>query len=43
MRLQCSLAELLGDISTSSPEWLLIRELLSKRTEADLSDEHAFN
>jgi XRE family aerobic/anaerobic benzoate catabolism transcriptional regulator len=34
--LQCSLAELLGDISTSSPEWLLIRELLSKRTEADL-------
>jgi len=34
--LQCSLAERLGDISTSSPEWLLIRELLSKRTEADL-------
>ena len=34
--LQCSLAELLGDISTSSPEWLLIRELLSKRSEADL-------
>lgn len=34
--LQCSLAELLGDISTSSPEWLLIRELLSKRNEADL-------
>jgi len=34
--LQCSLAELLGDISTSSPEWLLIRELLGKRTEADL-------
>ncbi|PUE17676.1 transcriptional regulator [Limnohabitans sp. MMS-10A-178] len=34
--LQCSLAELLGDISTSSPEWLLIRELLSKRTESDL-------
>jgi XRE family aerobic/anaerobic benzoate catabolism transcriptional regulator len=34
--LQCSLAELLGDMSTSSPEWLLIRELLGKRTEADL-------
>ncbi|PUE36762.1 helix-turn-helix transcriptional regulator [Limnohabitans sp. Hippo4] len=34
--LKCSLAELLGDISTSSPEWLLIRELLSKRTEPDL-------
>ena len=34
--LQCSLAELLGDMTTSSPEWLLIRELLSKRSEADL-------
>lgn len=34
--LQCSLAELLGDVSTSSPEWLLIRELLEKRGEADL-------
>jgi XRE family aerobic/anaerobic benzoate catabolism transcriptional regulator len=34
--LQCSLAELLGDVTTSSPEWLLLRELLSKRSEADL-------
>eukprot|EP01041_Mallomonas_annulata_P023003 gene23003-43428_t len=34
--LQCPLAELLGDVSTSSPEWLLIRELLEKRNEADL-------
>jgi XRE family aerobic/anaerobic benzoate catabolism transcriptional regulator len=34
--LQCSLAELLGDMTTTSPEWLLIRELLSKRSEADL-------
>jgi XRE family aerobic/anaerobic benzoate catabolism transcriptional regulator len=34
--LQCSLAELLGDVTTSSPEWLLIRELLGKRSEADL-------
>ncbi len=34
--LQCSLAELLGDVTTSSPEWLLIRELLAKRSEADL-------
>ena len=34
--LQCSLAELLGDVTTSSPEWLLIRELLSQRSEADL-------
>ncbi|MBT9507170.1 MAG: helix-turn-helix transcriptional regulator [Rhodoferax sp.] len=34
--LHCSLAEMLGDISTSSPEWLLIRELLEHRSEADL-------
>ena len=34
--LQCSLAELVGDITTSSPEWLLIRELLEPRSEADL-------
>ncbi|MBL0920011.1 MAG: helix-turn-helix transcriptional regulator [Hydrogenophaga sp.] len=34
--LQCSLAELIGDVSTSSPEWLLIREMLSGRPEADL-------
>jgi XRE family aerobic/anaerobic benzoate catabolism transcriptional regulator len=34
--LQCSLAELLGDVTTSSPEWLLIRELLEQRDEATL-------
>lgn len=34
--LHCSLAEMLGDVSTSSPEWLLIRELLEHRSEADL-------
>jgi XRE family aerobic/anaerobic benzoate catabolism transcriptional regulator len=34
--LQCSLSELLGDITTSSPEWLLIRELLEQRDEATL-------
>lgn len=34
--LQCSLAELLGDVSTSSPEWLLLRELLDGRDEAAL-------
>lgn len=34
--LQCSLAELLGDVTTSSPEWLLIRELLQGRDEGDL-------
>ena len=34
--LQCSLAELLGDVSTSSPEWLMLRELLENRDEATL-------
>ena len=34
--LQCSLAELIGDVTTSSPEWLLIRELLEHRDEATL-------
>jgi XRE family aerobic/anaerobic benzoate catabolism transcriptional regulator len=34
--LQCSLAELVGDVTTTSPEWLLIRELLENRGEADL-------
>lgn len=34
--LQCSLAELLGDVTTRSPEWLLIRELLDGRDEATL-------
>ena len=34
--LQCSLAELLGDITTSTPEWLLIRELLERRDDPTL-------
>jgi XRE family aerobic/anaerobic benzoate catabolism transcriptional regulator len=34
--LHCSLAELVGDVTTSSPEWLLIRELLEHRGESDL-------
>ncbi len=34
--LQCSLAELIGDVTTSNPEWLLIRELLQDRDEATL-------
>jgi len=34
--LNCSMVELLGDVTTSSPEWLLIRELLSSRNEAQL-------
>ncbi len=32
----CVLAELVGDVTTSNPEWLLIRELLQGRSEADL-------
>jgi XRE family aerobic/anaerobic benzoate catabolism transcriptional regulator len=34
--LKCSLAELLGDVTTRSPEWLMIRELLEKADEATL-------
>lgn len=34
--LQCTLAELMGDVTTSSPEWLLLREMLGARSEADL-------
>ena len=34
--LHCPLAELIGDVTTSSPEWLLIRDLLESRDEADL-------
>lgn len=34
--LQCPLAELIGDVTTSSPEWLMIRELLERRDEATL-------
>jgi XRE family aerobic/anaerobic benzoate catabolism transcriptional regulator len=34
--LQSPLAELIGDVTTSSPEWLLIRELLEQRSEAEL-------
>jgi len=34
--LQCSMAELLGDPTTRSPEWLMIRELLERRDEATL-------
>ncbi len=34
--LQCSLAELIGDFTTSSPEWLLVREMLKDCDEAVL-------
>jgi XRE family transcriptional regulator, aerobic/anaerobic benzoate catabolism transcriptional regulator len=35
--LNCSLAELVGDETASSPEWLMIRELLHGRSDAELS------
>ncbi len=34
--LQCPLAELIGDVTTSSPEWLLTRELLAQLDEPTL-------
>lgn len=34
--LRCSLGELIGDVTTLSPEWLLIRELLEQRDDATL-------
>jgi XRE family aerobic/anaerobic benzoate catabolism transcriptional regulator len=38
--LQSPLAELLGDVTTQSPEWMLIRELLHGRDEATLRQAH---
>ncbi len=34
--LQCSLAEVIGDVTTTSAEWLMIREMLHGKSEADL-------
>lgn len=34
--LQCSLSELIGDVTTSNPEWLMIREQLANSDEATL-------
>ena len=34
--LRCTLAELLGDVTTRSPEWLMIREMLENSDEATL-------
>jgi XRE family transcriptional regulator, aerobic/anaerobic benzoate catabolism transcriptional regulator len=34
--LQCPLAELIGDVTTANPEWLMLRELLEGRDEATL-------
>jgi XRE family aerobic/anaerobic benzoate catabolism transcriptional regulator len=36
MALDCALAELVGDMTTSSPEWLMLRELLRDRSDAEL-------
>jgi XRE family aerobic/anaerobic benzoate catabolism transcriptional regulator len=35
--LNCSLAELVGDETSSSPEWLMIREILRGRDDAELA------
>jgi XRE family aerobic/anaerobic benzoate catabolism transcriptional regulator len=37
LALDCSLAELVGDETASSPEWLMIRELLRGRSEPELA------
>ena len=34
--LDCDLAELVGDVSTSSPEWLMLRESLRGKSDAEL-------
>ncbi|HEY1102841.1 MAG TPA: shikimate kinase, partial [Burkholderiaceae bacterium] len=34
--LQTSLTEIIGDVTTSTPEWLMIRELLEQKDEATL-------
>ncbi|HUB12052.1 MAG TPA: helix-turn-helix transcriptional regulator [Acetobacteraceae bacterium] len=34
--LQCPMAELMGDVTTRSPEWLLLRDMLAERDEATL-------
>ena len=39
--LDCSLAELVGDETASSPEWLMIRALLRGRSEAELAEARA--
>src|SRR5947209_3030446 len=41
LALECSLAELVGDETASSPEWLMIRELLRGRSEPELAQARA--
>jgi XRE family transcriptional regulator, aerobic/anaerobic benzoate catabolism transcriptional regulator len=36
--LECPLAQLLGDVTTSNPEWLMLRELLMNADEAQLKN-----
>lgn len=38
--LDCALAELLGDETTASPEWLMIRKILQGRGQDDLQQAH---
>ena len=37
--LNCTLAEMIGDETASSPEWLMIREILRGRSEAELAQD----
>ncbi|MDB5798207.1 MAG: shikimate kinase [Paucimonas sp.] len=39
--LNCSLAEMIGDETASSPEWLMIREILRGRSEEELASARA--
>ncbi|MBI1394386.1 MAG: helix-turn-helix domain-containing protein [Betaproteobacteria bacterium] len=39
--LACPLAEVVGDVTTRSPEWLLLRDMLSERSEAELEQARA--
>ncbi|MCK9511940.1 MAG: helix-turn-helix transcriptional regulator [Pigmentiphaga sp.] len=38
--LRCSLAEVVGDVTTSTPEWLLLRDMLVGLSETDLHRAH---
>ena len=39
--LNCTMAEMIGDETTRSPEWLMIREILRDRSEVDLATARA--
>jgi XRE family aerobic/anaerobic benzoate catabolism transcriptional regulator len=40
LALDCSLAELLGDETTNTPEWLMLRRLLHNRTPDEMAQAH---